>query len=803
MRTRLWLIGFCALLLLAGCARPPKPKIGSVYRGLDEKLPRLDPGLLSGRRIVVDPGHGGHFDGTHGQEGLEESSVNLGVSLYLWGLLREAGADVYLTRSAEKDFLAGPDTTVAADLQVRVDMVDSIRPDVVVSIHHNAEPSRAPGKNAIETYFKMGDPASRDLAFAVHRHLVRNLGTSVGAVRAGNYYILREVAVPAILGEASYLTHPEVEKNLRLSEKQRLEAEAYFLGILEYFSRGTPVIEETAPAHGDSIFSVVPTLSYALADVGGIGIDPAGIEMLVNGAPVRAVLDAEGARLGYPLPWDAPNGRYDVTVHATNLLGNSSRLHRRTFVVNLPAKRAVFSSYPEGIPPDGGTIYVRARLLDRRGLSAAEGSRVGISAWLKASPEEEWKPLPQAKGGTADVRVAGGVAEFAIDAPPGASAMRVAVSPQGTLGLDAAPEGPVGPSGFEFVIASSRGAVPGRAIVLLNAYTRESVDAALFSGSEGTIPAEWRCGRFVMTGTGAASGNVSIEAAGYRTASVAAGVSDTLYLEPWYEGKLLGKRFVLHPEAGSESARGRLGLSGTFVDLKVARYVQEYLEAAGALVALTRTTETAPPDGDIVALTNRFGADHYIEIRYRNREGESASGVQAYYFPGSQKGRAAATAVGETLAETMGIAALPPSELVTFPLQHTACPAIVIEPPSLDRVDEELRLAEPWYQRKQAFGIFCGLLRHAGLEHEAALHVVVSPDSTTRSSRMDLSNWLVIVDDTWRLLTSPDGRAGFGVLTPGTHRVVARRAGQTFGPAEVSIGDGERRVFAISIPPSR
>ena len=59
---------------------------------------------------------------------------------------------------------------------------------------------------------------------------MRNLGISAGEVRQGNYYVLRNVDIPAILGESSYLTHPPVEEQLRLSNAQRLEAEAYFLG---------------------------------------------------------------------------------------------------------------------------------------------------------------------------------------------------------------------------------------------------------------------------------------------------------------------------------------------------------------------------------------------------------------------------------------------------------------------------------------------------------------------------------------------------------------------------------------------
>ena len=90
--------------LAIGCGGPPPPpSVDDVYRGLSEDVPRLDPSILADRRIVIDPGHGGFFPGTVGQDSLAEKGVNLGVSLYLWGLLKEAGADAILTRSAERD----------------------------------------------------------------------------------------------------------------------------------------------------------------------------------------------------------------------------------------------------------------------------------------------------------------------------------------------------------------------------------------------------------------------------------------------------------------------------------------------------------------------------------------------------------------------------------------------------------------------------------------------------------------------------------------------------------------------------
>jgi len=212
---------FAAVLALAlACAAPPPTRLDRLYSGLDESLPRIDPSILAGRSVLIDPGHGGWFRGTVGQDSLEETSVNLGVSLYLWGLLHEAGADAHLTRAIDRDFLSEADSSVAADLQVRADLADSLRPDVFISIHHNAQPQRDPERNTVETYYKAGDPASLDLAFAVHRHLMRNLGIDAGEVRQGNYFVLRNVDAPAIL----VLTRVGIAENKAISYQTLLHA---------------------------------------------------------------------------------------------------------------------------------------------------------------------------------------------------------------------------------------------------------------------------------------------------------------------------------------------------------------------------------------------------------------------------------------------------------------------------------------------------------------------------------------------------------------------------------------------------
>src|SRR5204862_5373770 len=209
----------------------PRPAPG--YEALLDSLGSQDASVLQGKRIVLDPGHGGAFRGSLGVHGLTESAVNLGVGLELERLLTAHGATVLMTRREDRDFLTRADSSLRADLTERVRMANAFHPDFFLSIHHNADPGGTHDKNETQTYYKLGDEGpSLDAAASIHRYLKRNLGIEKSRIVAGNYFVLRNTEAPAVLTEASYLTNPDVEARLDLPEKRRLAPEALVLGLV-------------------------------------------------------------------------------------------------------------------------------------------------------------------------------------------------------------------------------------------------------------------------------------------------------------------------------------------------------------------------------------------------------------------------------------------------------------------------------------------------------------------------------------------------------------------------------------------
>ncbi len=112
-------------------------------------------------RVLLDPGHGGRSEGTL-QGYLPEKEINLRVALGVAGCLKEY--DVLLTREGD-EYLS---------LSDRVEMAERVRPDIFLSIHHNAYEEEVPDRSEIYTGWHTVSP-SYDLAYAIYEELNREI----------------------------------------------------------------------------------------------------------------------------------------------------------------------------------------------------------------------------------------------------------------------------------------------------------------------------------------------------------------------------------------------------------------------------------------------------------------------------------------------------------------------------------------------------------------------------------------------------------------------------------------------------
>ncbi|CAE09399.1 N-acetylmuramoyl-L-alanine amidase family protein [Wolinella succinogenes] len=245
----------------AASANSPKPTATSTKR------PSIQG---AGKRIVLDPGHGGKDCGAQGVDGVCEKEVVLSVAKYLSQELTTRGYKVFMTRSKD----------VFINLRDRTKFANDKEADLFISIHANAVPKdKASKMHGIETYFLSNARSERaknvaalenkddietmnyfskqsflntinsqrmiasnklaiDIQFGMLRQAREKFeGITDGGVREGPFWVLAGALMPSVLLELGYITHPTEGKRLAQSSYQKLLAQGIADGVDGYFEK--------------------------------------------------------------------------------------------------------------------------------------------------------------------------------------------------------------------------------------------------------------------------------------------------------------------------------------------------------------------------------------------------------------------------------------------------------------------------------------------------------------------------------------------------------------------------------------
>lgn len=216
------------------------------------------------RKIVVDPGHGGHDSGAVGYGGMMEKDVVLDVGKKLRKILtEELGVEVIMTR----------DTDIFIPLEERTAIANTAGADLFLSLHCNA--SRNKKASGIETFFLnfASDEASMRLAARENATTTKNisdlqailndlmLNSKVNessklarmvqgslldilndngdrpidrGVKQAPFYVLIGAQMPSILVEMSFITNKEEARRLAKDKFQKTVAESIAEGVKKY-----------------------------------------------------------------------------------------------------------------------------------------------------------------------------------------------------------------------------------------------------------------------------------------------------------------------------------------------------------------------------------------------------------------------------------------------------------------------------------------------------------------------------------------------------------------------------------------
>ncbi|TGB00880.1 N-acetylmuramoyl-L-alanine amidase CwlD [Halobacillus salinus] len=226
MKTFLWLVGVVVLVCLVSYP---------LQEAKDAWTEWSSP--LSGKVIVLDPGHGGPDGGAEGTDGTQEKEITLQMSRYLQDYLQEAGALVYLTRYEDTDLSSEDAGSLSRrkseDIRNRVQYIKEKEADFYLSIHLNAIPSDK--WRGAQTFYNPDVEESKNLAKFIQSEIKSNLeNTTREALGLTNIYILKNVDAPGALVEAGFLSNGEERELLKSDDYQRKMAASIYQGVLRY-----------------------------------------------------------------------------------------------------------------------------------------------------------------------------------------------------------------------------------------------------------------------------------------------------------------------------------------------------------------------------------------------------------------------------------------------------------------------------------------------------------------------------------------------------------------------------------------
>lgn len=216
------------------------------------------------RRIVLDPGHGGHDPGAIGPSGLREKDVALDIAHRAAPLIaRELGISTLLTR----------DTDVFVPLEERTARANAFGADLFISIHCNA--TERSGGSGVMTFVlddskdqlaariaslensasaeatselartlsrsgdRTSDARSNEFAGLLQRAAMASLSPSYpdvpdGGVKRAGFYVLAGARMPAVLFETSFISSVRDETRFNTGDFRQKLADAIVNAVRAY-----------------------------------------------------------------------------------------------------------------------------------------------------------------------------------------------------------------------------------------------------------------------------------------------------------------------------------------------------------------------------------------------------------------------------------------------------------------------------------------------------------------------------------------------------------------------------------------
>lgn len=187
-----------------------------------------DDGVPTAPLVIIDPGHGGTDEGAKVQSVMEKR-ITLTTAMMTKKKLEALGYRVIMTRSRD----------VALTLPRRVSIANRSKAALFVSIHYNSSPNATAKGIEIYYYERKGEERTRDskrLANTILYQVLDQTEAHSRGVRRGNFYVVRETAMPAVLVEGGFLTNYDERFNLKDRKYLEKIAKGIAQGVHKFLS---------------------------------------------------------------------------------------------------------------------------------------------------------------------------------------------------------------------------------------------------------------------------------------------------------------------------------------------------------------------------------------------------------------------------------------------------------------------------------------------------------------------------------------------------------------------------------------
>lgn len=187
---------------------------------------------LSGKIIIIDPGHGGKDPGTISDK-IHESDINLEISKQLEIELTKMGATVILTREGNYD-LSTPNAKwrKKSDFDNRINLINNSKADLYISIHLNyLTDSKYYGAQVF-----YNNAENQKIASSIQEILNNELNNDREIKKIpSRTYMYDKLNIPGVLIECGFLSNYKEKELLKTSEYQQKLAKIITKGIINYY----------------------------------------------------------------------------------------------------------------------------------------------------------------------------------------------------------------------------------------------------------------------------------------------------------------------------------------------------------------------------------------------------------------------------------------------------------------------------------------------------------------------------------------------------------------------------------------